>query len=191
MILIVGLGNPGEKYINTRHNIGFKILDSIVEYYDFSLWKKWRNGILSKGSIGENTVLALKPTTFMNLSGVSVNEIVKFYKINIDNIIVIHDELDLKFGSIKSKIGGGSAGHLGIENIAFYLGKDFARLRYGIDRPEHGRASSYVLKNFNDNEILFSNELIKIIIKNFSSLISKEFNYFNSQINLEIKKIKT
>ena len=69
MILIVGLGNPGEKYINTRHNIGFKILDSIVEYYDFSLWKKWRNGVLSKGNIGENTVLALKPTTFMNLSG--------------------------------------------------------------------------------------------------------------------------
>lgn len=144
--LIVGLGNPGADYAKTRHNAGFWFLDTLAAT-DFRLDKKF-HGELSTTTIAGQPVWLLKPMTFMNLSGQSVQAIMSFYKIGLDEILVAHDELDLPTGTIKFKQGGGHAGHNGLRDIiAKCGGKDFLRLRIGIDRPEHASdVRHYVLK---------------------------------------------
>ena len=112
MYLICGLGNPGKKYINTRHNLGFLLIDKLLENYKFKLIKSNDKSDLYKGSIGDHTCILLKPMTFMNLSGSSVSEVMNFYKIKKSKLYVLHDDIDLKIGKIKIKIGGGNGGHM-------------------------------------------------------------------------------
>ncbi len=143
--LIVGLGNPGDKYLKTRHNAGFLFLDYMTN--NFSLNKKF-NALVSKIDISNKQVILLKPMTFMNLSGDAVQKALHFYKIKANEMLVAHDELDFNAGVIKLKVGGGHAGHNGLRDIITKTGsRDFIRLRIGINRPPHsGQVSSYVLK---------------------------------------------
>jgi PTH1 family peptidyl-tRNA hydrolase len=146
--LVVALGNPGPEYELTRHNIGWLLLDSYPQL-DGAFWKEKFKGIFSDKTINGNKVYFLKPQTFMNLSGESIQPLAHFFKIRPDEILVIHDELDLPLGSIHFKKGGGLAGHNGLKSTAKCMGtQDFLRMRIGIGRPKHGSVSSWVLSSF-------------------------------------------
>ena len=149
MHIFVGLGNPGPKYAGTRHNIGFMAVDRIAEDHGFSPWRAKFQGQISEGRLGSEKVLLLKPETFMNLSGQSVGEAMRFYKLTPSDITVFHDELDLAPGKVRVKQGGGHAGHNGLRSLHGHIGEDYARVRLGIGHP--GRkdlVSHYVLHDF-------------------------------------------
>lgn len=154
MILLVGLGNPGKKYEKTRHNIGFLAVDRIVREYHFKEYKKRFHADTSEGVIGDKKILVLKPTTYMNKSGVSVLEAANFYKIPVEDIIVIHDDIDLALGKIKVKTGGGNAGHNGLKDIERVVGNAYKRIRLGVGRPvSKDDVSDYVLSRFLEEEL--------------------------------------
>ena len=136
MYLIVGLGNPEEDYSNTRHNMGFYTINKISKEYDIEVNKKKFKGLYGTGMIEGEKVILLNPQTFMNLSGESVKEVVDFYKIENDDIIVIYDDMDVDLGAIKIRKKGGPGSHNGMKSVVQYLGTDFARIRVGIGKPE-------------------------------------------------------
>ena len=148
MLLFVGLGNPSPDNENNRHNIGFKIIGAINRKFSLSKQKPKFKGLLTTGKIGEKKVYAIKPLTFMNNSGVCIRELIEYFKIDAENVIVFHADMDIGFGKIKAKFGGSSAGHNGIESIDKFIGKEYSRVRIGIGRP-NGKldASSHVLKD--------------------------------------------
>ncbi|MEM6585235.1 MAG: aminoacyl-tRNA hydrolase [Pseudomonadota bacterium] len=149
MQIWVGLGNPGAKYALNRHNVGFMAIDAIAEVYGFGPEQKKFAGLVREGRIGAQKILLLKPATFMNESGRSVGEAMRFYKLDMDALTVFHDELDLAPFKVKIKQGGGTAGHNGLRSIDKHLGKDFRRVRIGIGHPGHkDRVSGYVLGNY-------------------------------------------
>lgn len=149
MLIFVGLGNPGPKYTRNRHNIGYMAVDQIASDHGFSPWKARFQGQVSEGRLGGEKVLLLKPATFMNLSGQSVGEAMRFYKMEAPDITVFHDEIDLAPGKLKAKQGGGHAGHNGLRSLHGHIGEDYARVRMGVGHPGHKDAvSGYVLKDF-------------------------------------------
>ncbi|WP_135448106.1 aminoacyl-tRNA hydrolase [Tabrizicola caldifontis] len=149
MKLFVGLGNPGPKYAGNRHNIGFMAVDRIAADHDFTPWRKAFQGLVSEGRLGTEKVALLKPETFMNLSGQSVQAAVAFWKLPLSDVIVFHDELDLAPGKLRLKQGGGHAGHNGLRSISAHLGDGYGRVRLGIGRPGHKDAvAAYVLHDF-------------------------------------------
>lgn len=162
MHLIVGLGNFGKEYEKTRHNFGFLALDQIVEKYGFTAMGKKFSSEVFVGEISRKKIIALKPQTYMNLSGQAVIEAVQFYKIPLANIIVLHDEIDIPLGKIKVKIGGGSAGHNGLKSIDSAIGKEYHRIRLGVGRPSNAEfdIADYVLSKFSKEEMA---EVKKII----------------------------
>ena len=149
MQLWVGLGNPGAKYAMNRHNIGFMAVDRIAEDHGFAPWRAKFQGQVTEGRIGEEKVLLLKPMTFMNLSGQSVGEAMRFYKLDAPDVTVFHDELDLAPGKVRVKAGGGHAGHNGLRSIHQHIGPHYDRVRLGIGHPGHkDRVAPYVLSDF-------------------------------------------
>lgn len=149
MQLWVGLGNPGPQYALHRHNVGFMALDTIAEVHSFGPVQKKFQGWLQEGRVGSQKVLLLKPATFMNESGRSVGEAMRFFKLGIEALTVFHDELDLAPFKVKVKQGGGTAGHNGLRSIDQHLGKDFRRVRLGIGHPGHkDRVTGHVLGPF-------------------------------------------
>ncbi|WP_104018907.1 aminoacyl-tRNA hydrolase [Roseovarius nitratireducens] len=149
MQLFVGLGNPGAKYARNRHNIGFMAVDAIAADHGFGPWRAKFRGRVAEGVLGGEKVLLLKPETFMNLSGESVAEAARFYKLGPEDVVVFHDELDLAPGKLRVKRGGGHAGHNGLRSIHAHLGAEYARVRLGIGHPGHkDRVSGYVLQDF-------------------------------------------
>ncbi|RID91770.1 aminoacyl-tRNA hydrolase [Gemmobacter lutimaris] len=149
MRLWVGLGNPGAKYAGNRHNIGFMALDRIADDHGFGPWRKGFQGLVSEGRFGSEKIVLLKPETFMNLSGQSVGEALRFYKLTSDDVTVFHDELDLAPGKLRLKTGGGHAGHNGLRSIHAHIGEAYHRVRLGIGHPGHKDAvASYVLHDF-------------------------------------------
>lgn len=152
-LMIVGLGNPGHQYDGTRHNIGFYCLDAFVKSHDeFSAWqqKSQMQLQMATGTLGSTKIIAIKPTTYMNLSGQAVAAAQRFYKLPAKNILVMHDELDLPFGQIRSRFGGGSAGHNGVASIISTIGEDFSRVRIGINNETSAKTDSatFVLWHF-------------------------------------------
>jgi PTH1 family peptidyl-tRNA hydrolase len=177
MYLFVGLGNPGYQYKNTKHNIGFEIIEYFINNNKNIIYTKslkfqgiFYEVILKKELPKEaNKFLMLMPLTYMNLSGISVKQVVDFYKINTNEIIVIHDDMDIKIGEFKIKFNGGSAGHNGIQSIINYIGKDFYRIRIGINRPQDRNYKDYVLNKFSPEELIEIKNLlpkVNIIIEN-------------------------
>lgn len=149
MKLIVGLGNPGAKYARNRHNIGFMALDRIAADHGFAPWKGKHQGSLSEGRFGAERAVLLKPETFMNNSGQSVQAALRFYKLEPSDVVVLHDEIDLAPGKVKHKVGGGHAGHNGLRSVHAHIGPDYARVRLGVGHPGHkDRVPSYVLHDF-------------------------------------------
>jgi len=156
MYVIVGLGNPGNRYRFTRHNIGFMVLEKLARDFKIDLKQKSFDALWGKGKINGADVLLAMPQTYMNLSGTAVRQLVAFFKADINNLIVFHDDLDLTFGNIRLKKGGGNAGHKGLASITENLGSsDFIRVRLGIGRPsDKCRIEGYVLEPFNSDEEL-------------------------------------
>ena len=184
MILLVGLGNPTPDSENNRHNIGFKIIDSINKKFSLSKQKPKFKGLLTTGNIEGEKVYAIKPLTFMNNSGICIRELIEYFKIEAENIIVFHDDLDIDFGKIKTKFGGSSAGHNGIESIDKFIGKDYSRVRIGIGKPNDKIAvSDYVLKDFDDEEKEQLETLKNNITENLAILIDKKLDLFSSTVN--------
>ena len=183
--LIVGLGNPGPEYKDTRHNIGFMVVDKLSESLSIKVNKKKFKGVYGEGFFNENKVILFKPNTYMNNSGDAVGEIVRFFNINFNDLIVAYDEIDLPLGNLKIKFGGGTAGHKGLNSIVNNLGnKDFIRLRVGISKPlDKDKIVKHVLSKFAKKE----KELIGISIENakdavmeiLTSGIKSSMNKFN------------
>jgi len=149
MKLFVGLGNPGAKYAGNRHNIGYMAVERIAEAHGFPPWRGKFQGAMTQGTLGREKVVLLKPETFMNLSGQSVGEAMRFFKLTPGDVTVFHDELDLAPGRLKLKQGGGHAGHNGLRSIHQHIGEAYARVRLGIGHPGHkDRVSGYVLSDF-------------------------------------------
>lgn len=178
MHLLVGLGNIGAEYELTRHNFGFLLVDEIVDNHSFLLefpaQKTSSNKFKSEvfvGAISNQKIIAIKPQTLMNLSGVAVSKTASFYKIPPSNIIVMHDDLDLELGRIKVKIGGADGGHNGLKSIDSMIGKDYIRIRLGIGHPRQSEknqsVSNYVLSNFSKDEV----EIVKNVNKKISKLL--------------------
>ena len=154
MRLVVGLGNPGSRYARNRHNVGFMAVDAIARRHGSPGFRSRFKGELAEGPIGGERVLLLKPQTFMNLSGESVGEAARFFKILPSEIIVIHDEIDLRPGKLRVKLGGGSAGHNGLRSIDGLLGPDYWRVRIGVGHPGIKElVQPYVLQNFSGEEV--------------------------------------
>lgn len=152
--VIVGLGNPGPKYQWTRHNAGFLFLDRLAHLENISINRKNFSGLAGEWNHSGSRLILLKPQTFMNLSGQAVMQALQFYKLPLSQLIVVHDELDLPFGTVRLKQGGGHGGHNGLRSIAEQLGKgDFIRLRIGIGRPPHGDTVNYVLGNIPQDQM--------------------------------------
>ena len=184
MFLFVGLGNPTPNSENNRHNIGFKIIDAINSKFKLSKQKPKFKGLLTTGNINEKKVYAIKPLTFMNNSGICIRELIEYFKIEAENIIVFHDDLDIDFGKIKTKFGGSSAGHNGIESIDKFIGKEYSRVRIGIGKPNDKIAvSDYVLKDFDDDEKQQLETLKNNITENLAILIDKKLDLFSSTVN--------
>jgi PTH1 family peptidyl-tRNA hydrolase len=186
--MIIGLGNIGEEYKNTRHNVGFMVIDCLIMKWNISLKKAKYSALLGKGKISserkEEEVVIAKPLTFMNLSGRAVKPLSDYFMVPASNIIVVHDDIDLKLGKIKIKIGGSDAGHKGISSIAGLIGPDFIRIRIGIGRPNSKReVPDYVLATFdNDEKPLIADSIkrvadaIETIIFNGLSEAQRKFN---------------
>jgi PTH1 family peptidyl-tRNA hydrolase len=153
MQLWVGLGNPGGEYAMNRHNVGFMALDVIADLHRFSPWKKQFKGLFCEGRIGTEKVMLLKPQTFMNESGRSVGEAMRFYKLAPQDVTIFHDELDLAPMKVKVKRGGGTAGHNGLRSTDQHIGPEFRRIRIGIGHPGHkDRVTGHVLGNYHKSE---------------------------------------
>ena len=183
MALFVGLGNPGSKYENTRHNIGFKVIDKLINDLGArDVSKASFQGELFKYS----NHYFLKPTTFMNLSGKSVLAVKQFYKIELEDIIVIHDDIDLPFGALRFKKGGGHGGHNGLKSIDGMIGKEYLRVRVGVDKPEHkSQVADYVLHDFSAAEEERLDELIKHVVQACKKLATDDLDEVKSRYSLK------
>ena len=184
MLLFVGLGNPTPDSENNRHNVGFKIIDSINKEFSLSKQKPKFKGLLTTGNIGNKKIYAIKPLTFMNNSGICIRELIEYFKIEADDVIVFHDDLDVELGKIKTKFGGSDAGHNGIASIDKFIGKDYSRVRIGIGKPKNGiEVADYVLQNFDEEENSNIEKITKDIIDSISILIEKKLDLFSSTVN--------
>ena len=164
MLIIAGLGNPGAKYAGNRHNIGFMAVDEIVRRHGFSPWRKKFQAEVSEGLLGGESVLLMKPQTYMNESGRAVGEAMRFYNLGPQDIVVLYDELDLAPGKVRIKTGGGSGGHNGIKSIDAHCGKDYRRVRLGIGHPgSKDRVTSYVLGDFAKADAEWLDPLIEAV----------------------------
>ena len=184
MLLLVGLGNPNLNNSNNRHNVGFSVIDAINEKFKLSKQKPKFKGLLTTGKIDEHKVFAIKPLTFMNSSGVCIKELIEYFKIDVKDVFVFHDDMDIDIGKVQVKFGGRSAGHNGIDSIDKNIGKNYSRVRIGIGRPNNNTAGAdHVLDNFSLDEKGNVEEVTKNIIESLSILIEKDLDLFSSKIN--------
>ncbi len=189
--LIAGLGNPGREYQNSRHNIGFRLINSLAERLEITFSRMESKALVTKSKYLDRSIILAKPQTYMNLSGQAIGSLVKFYKIPLENLMVLYDDVDLPFGRIRIRPAGGSAGHKGMESIINQLGtQDFPRLRFGVGRPPGSKgAASYVLRDFSGDEADFLPQFLDrgtdAVITFIAEGLVTAMNLFNSKINGE------
>ena len=188
MFLFVGLGNPEKKHITNRHNIGFMAVDDIMGKHQFPPYRNRFQGFISEGKIGRNTVRILKPATYMNESGRSVKEAVKFFKLKNDKVFVFYDDLDLIPGKCRIKYGGGSGGHNGLRSISAHIGVDYWRVRLGIGHPGHkDKVLRYVLQDFTKKEqSSWMPNLLNTLADNAELLLQNKENTLMSKLAVSV-----
>ncbi|HBQ35619.1 MAG TPA: aminoacyl-tRNA hydrolase [Rhodobacteraceae bacterium] len=187
MRLFVGLGNPGAKYAHNRHNVGFMALDQMAADHGFGPWRGKFQASVSEGRLGGEKVVLLKPETFMNLSGQSVGEAMRFYKLTPDEVMVFHDELDLAPRKIRVKKSGGHAGHNGLRSIHQHIGEHYGRVRIGIGHPGHkDRVSGYVLHDFSRADADWLDDLLRGIGDGAPYLADGDSSKFLNEIGLRM-----
>ncbi len=191
MQLLVGLGNPGSGYANNRHNLGFMTVDAIVDSYAIGPWRTKFQGYLAEGKLCKNKVSVFKPMTFMNESGRAVSEIIKFFKIGIDDVIVFFDEIELSPGKVRVKQGGGSAGHNGIRSLISHIGADFCRVRLGVGHPgQKNMVSNYVLEDFSVADKSWVNALLGAAVDSTPLLLEGNHNRFMTDMARAMADVK-
>jgi PTH1 family peptidyl-tRNA hydrolase len=185
MQILVGLGNPGAKYEKNRHNIGFMAVNEIANAHGFAPWRSKFQGQMTEGRLGSQKVILLKPETFMNLSGQSVGDAMRFYKLSATDVIVFHDELDLAPGKCRVKTGGGHAGHNGLRSIHQHIGEAYHRVRLGIGHPGHkDRVAGYVLSDFAKSEQGWLDDVIRGIGTGAPKLAEGDWGGFMNAVAL-------
>ena len=184
MLLLVDLGNPSPNNSNNRHNVGFSVIDAINTKFKLSKQKPKFKGLLTTGNINEHKVFAIKPLTFMNSSGICIKELIEYFKIDVKDVFVFHDDMDIDIGKVKVKFGGRNAGHNGIDSIDKNIGKNYSRVRIGIGRPKkNSTGTDHVLDNFSNDEKGNVEKVTKNITESLSILINKDLDLFSSKIN--------
>jgi len=187
MQLFVGLGNPGAKYAQNRHNIGFMAVDRIAEDHGFPAWRGKFQGQVSEGRLGGEKVILLKPETFMNLSGQSVGEAMRFYKLEPGDVTVFHDEIDLAPAKLRVKSGGGHAGHNGLRSIHGHIGEAYRRVRMGVGHPGHKDAvPTYVLKDFAKADQEWLDDMLRGISDGAPHLADGDTGKFQNAVALRL-----
>ncbi|TWF54561.1 aminoacyl-tRNA hydrolase [Neorhizobium alkalisoli] len=187
MLILAGLGNPGSQYAGNRHNIGFMALDAIQRRPEFSPWSKKFKAEISEGEIGGEKVLLVKPQTYMNLSGESVGEAMRFYKLGPENIVAIYDELDLPPGKSRIKTGGGHGGHNGVKSLDAHCGKEYRRLRLGIGHPgSKEQVHNHVLGDFAKSDRVWLEPLLDTLADNAAMLVKGEDSQLMNKLALAV-----
>ena len=187
-LLIAGLGNPGSQYAKNRHNAGFIVLDELHAHHKFAPWKVRFNGLLSEGTLAGRKTILLKPQTFMNLSGDSIAPALRFFKLPLEALVVVHDEIDLAAGKLKVKTGGGDAGQNGLRSITATLGQDYRRVRLGIGHPgDKERVTGHVLQNFSKDDIAWLKPLVDAMVEAAPLLARDDDAGFMSKVALMLK----
>lgn len=189
MLLFAGLGNPGSKYENHRHNVGFMAADAIARRHDFSPWSKKFQGLLAEGRLGGEKVVLIKPQTFMNLSGQAVGEAMRFYKLQPDDVTVFYDELDLAPGKVRVKLGGGAGGHNGIRSLDQHIGRNYRRVRIGIGHPGVKElVHNHVLGDFAKADGAWLEPLLDAIAENAGKLAEGDDSGFMNRVTLALRE---
>lgn len=184
MHLLIGLGNPGKDYDKTRHNIGFMVMDRVMEQYGLPASKKKFHAQLSEGSVDGHKILTLKPQTYMNRSGLSVGEALGFYKIPLEQVIVFHDDIDLTLGKLRIKTGGGAGGHNGLKDIDVRVGKDYKRVRIGVGHPgDKDQVSGHVLSRFSKEEEPLIASLVERMATHLPILLGGDDSLFLTRVS--------
>ena len=187
MQIWVGLGNPGAQYAMHRHNVGFMAVDTIAEVHNFDPWKKQFQGWAAQGRVGGERILLLKPATFMNDSGRSIGEAMRYFKAETGDVTIFHDELDLAPFKVKVKVGGGTAGHNGLRSTEAHIGNEFRRVRIGIGHPGHkDRVTGHVLGNYAKAELDPLADMLGVIAREASWLAAGDDPRFMSEIALRL-----
>ena len=185
MLLFVGLGNPGSRYAGNRHNIGFMAVEAIARRHDIAPWRKKFQGVAVEGTIARERVLLLLPGTYMNESGRAVAEAARFYKLDVGQIVVFHDEVDLAPAKVRVKLGGGVAGHNGLRSITAHVGNDYKRVRIGIGKPDVKElVPMHVLSDFAKSEKPWVEALCDIIADSADVLVAGKDSTFQNKVHL-------
>jgi len=185
MLLLVGLGNPGARYVGNRHNVGFMAVQAIAKRHGIGPWRRRFQGVACEGPIGGKRALLLLPGTYMNESGRAVAEAAHFYKLPLDGVTVFHDEIDLPPGKVRVKIGGGIAGHNGLRSISEHIGNDYRRVRVGVGHPgDKDLVQHYVLSDFAKSERAWVEALMAILADNADLLARGEDASFQNKVHL-------
>jgi len=185
LVLFVGLGNPGGSYAGNRHNVGFMAVEGIARRHGFGAWRRRFQGVATEGTIGSQRVLLLLPGTYMNESGIAVSQAMQFYKLDLADIVVFHDELDLPPGKVRVKVGGGVAGHNGLRSISAHVGNEYRRVRIGIGHPGVKElVHPYVLSDFAKSERPWVETLCDVIADNAALLAGGEDASFQNKVHL-------
>ncbi|MDH3474178.1 MAG: aminoacyl-tRNA hydrolase [Rhodospirillales bacterium] len=184
MRLVVGLGNPGPRYARNRHNIGFMAVDEIVRRHSFATWRSRFQARVAEGRIGGEKLLAMEPQTYMNLSGQAVGEVVRFFNLEPEDVIVLHDDIDLKPGKVRVKQGGGHGGHNGLRSIDSHIGKDYRRVRLGVGHPgDKDLVHDYVLHDFAKADDAWLDKLLDAVAVELPLLVAGDDKAFMSRVN--------
>jgi len=188
--VLVGLGNPGDKYTLNRHNIGFLAIDAVCKFFNAPRYQEKYHSHMSTIEVDGHSIIIMKPQTFMNLSGKAVAELMRFYKIPITHLYVVHDELDLEPGRIKVKQGGSDGGHNGLASITQHLGANYHRVRLGIGHPGHkDLVTGYVLSNFSKNDQNWVEPLLWTVGKELPHLLGQEAPKWLNHVNHKLKEM--
>lgn len=183
VLLLVGLGNPGAKYAKTRHNIGFMAVDAIARRNNFGVWRKRFRSETAEGLLGTEKVVAMKPQTYMNLSGDAVGDAARFFKLTPDRVVVFHDDLDLAPGKLRMKTGGGHAGHNGLKSITQHIGAEFRRVRMGIGHPGDKKlVHSYVLQDVPKDDWPWVEDVCDAVADEIDRLVAGDDQAFMSRV---------
>ncbi len=188
MRLLVGLGNPGARYAGNRHNIGFMVVEAIARRHGIGPWRRRFHGVATEGPIAGERALLLLPGTYMNDSGRAVADAARFYKLDLANIIVVHDELDLAPGKVRVKVGGGAAGHNGLRSITAHIGNDYKRVRIGVGHPgDKDLVLNYVLADFAKSERPWVDALCDVIADNAELILKGADSTFQNRVHLAMQ----
>jgi PTH1 family peptidyl-tRNA hydrolase len=188
MLLFIGLGNPGPKHAGNRHNIGFMAVQAIARRHELSPWRRRFQGVAVEGNIAEKRILLLLPGTYMNESGRAVSEAANFYKLDVDSIVVFHDEVDLPRAKVRVKVGGGVAGHNGLRSITAHIGNQFKRVRIGIGKPNIKElVPMHVLADFAKSEWAWVEALCDVVADNAPLLVEGRDSSFQNKVHLAME----